>query len=102
MIEDVKELAEREISMKNDWCNMNILSINYQKTKFLPFAIYKDWLPNFSSHTLSNGQQIKSTDNIKYLGITIDQHLRWNVQLNINILKRLTKNIVIISSEKST
>ncbi|EDO33536.1 predicted protein [Nematostella vectensis] len=39
---------------------------------------------------------IKNTNNIKYLGVFIDEHLKWNSQLN-HVNKCLAKNLGIIS-----
>ncbi|KAJ8911463.1 hypothetical protein NQ315_013567 [Exocentrus adspersus] len=59
------------------------LTINYEKTKFLPFACYKNNLPKYDTLTLvSQNTILRSVSNIKYLGVTIDSHLRWDIHSN--------------------
>ena len=80
----------RQFDMKLiiDWFNHNILTINFEKTKFIPFAWYKNNLPKFQSlkiNNISESIEIMSADHIKYLGVTIDKHLRWDIHVR-NVL----------------
>ena len=69
------------------WFDNNLLIINLEKTKYLPFANYKSGLPKnkkididlpFTNNTL---WRIESTDHVKYLGIIIDCNLRWDLHI---------------------
>ena len=81
---DLKNNVENDMKLIIDWFNHNILTINFEKTKFIPFACYKNNLPKFQSlkiNNISESIEIMSADHIKYLGVTIDKHLRWDVHV---------------------
>lgn len=89
--ENLKRKSEIDLCNIFNWFNHKILTINYEKTKFISFASYKNNLPLFETISIANDQnpiQIVSTDHIKYLGITIDQHLRWDIHMT-NTIKLL-------------
>lgn len=78
-----------------DWFNYNKLTINYKKTKFVPFSVYKNTLPEYKTLTInssSNIVNIEAVNHIKYLGVTIDQHLRWDV--HVSNLARTLRSIL--------
>ena len=79
--EHLKQKVESDLSNIFDWFSSKILTINFEKTKFLTFTSYKNSQPNYNViHVKHNNTtvNIASTSYIKYLGITIDSHLRWN------------------------
>ena len=59
------------------------MSLNVQKTVYLTFSIYIDKLPNYHSKNnfkLKIGNtEIQNVTSCKYLGVVIDQHLRWDI-----------------------
>ncbi|CAH1993205.1 unnamed protein product [Acanthoscelides obtectus] len=76
--------------LKN-WFNSRKLSINYSKTHFLPFGSYARHLPNYTNFSFNiNDQkmQINRVPNIKYLGVVLNPHLRWDIHVNY-ILKKV-------------
>ena len=88
--EQVTGLLVIEFSKIQQWLAENLLTLNLDKTKFMCFSIYNKFLPNFQTinlHTfscISNNylnchctQVLQSTVTMKYLGITIDQNLKW-------------------------
>lgn len=82
---DLKHKVEDDFSNIIDWFNHKLLTINFKKTMFLPITCYKNTLPNYDKLIFNkqNGAiEIGSTDKIKYLGITIDKHLRWDYHIN--------------------
>lgn len=87
--DDVYQIAERGLSTVQTWLNLNLLSLNTAKTQFITFSStfvgqpYKD---NIKIHQCSdittNKTQckcptIQRVSTVKYLGIMVDQHLRW-------------------------
>lgn len=88
----VKELAENDLSKIVDWFDHRLLTINYDKTVFLPFACNRNGLPQFTALTVENGMgaslQIGVAQEVKYLGITVDRCLRWDAHVN-NVTKTL-------------
>ena len=87
------------------WLYKNKLSLNIIKTKFIAFSNQSNSIPEQLT-VLINGQQVERSSHIKYLGIFIDENLKWDTHINYvtNKLKYFTfityklKNI--LSSEQ--
>jgi hypothetical protein len=77
------------------WVSSNKLSINKSKTVLLQFH------PNNASHQLSspliylNGKSIVPQDNTKFLGIMIDNRLKWDVHINM-VCKKISSGCFLI------
>ena len=70
----------------NYWLNINKLSINANKTEYLTFSIYKNKQPtNFNLYI--GGNELNKVKSYKYLGMHIDQHLRYDVHINYLVKK---------------
>ena len=73
----------------NNWCALNKLTINIKKTKIMCFGskncIKKFHKPNF----LLNGLLLDCVDSFKYLGITLDPQLNYDLYLS-TILQKVT------------
>lgn len=83
--------AEDGIRNLYSWLNYNLLSINILKTKYITFSISavdrpQNTILKIHGEDCSNSncscEPIQNVDNIKYLGIILDKHLRWNVHCN--------------------
>jgi hypothetical protein len=92
--------ATEDLSKINEWCIANKLNINFNKTKYLNFTLMeKKDVHNLpikihscgNTDNSCNCQMIENKQNIKYLGINIDSHLKWNKHTEIltNYLKRM-------------
>lgn len=55
-----------------------------------PLAVYKGFLPTFTSLKIEKNEQIPETVAIKYLGIVIDQHMRQYLQQIKNVIKQIS------------
>lgn len=89
-----------EICLKKiySWLNISLLSLNVSKTKFLTFTISAGDQPEknkISIHKdtckikdLCDCPFIAKSSCIKYLGIMVDHHLRWNQHIEY-LIKRL-------------
>lgn len=64
------------------WFEVNKLTLSQQKTKYLNFSSNKVGLPDLGILQVTNELKISNTNATKYLGIHIDQHLRWDVHMN--------------------
>lgn len=90
--EDVKIKAEYALALLMNWFNSNLLTVNLNKTYYLTFAIRCNSKPpnNFSITAHSCQKQLPTcscpsitrTDSVKYLGVHIDDGLKWDKQLN--------------------
>lgn len=85
---NLKNIVESDLKRIKQCFDYNLLTINYQKTKYLPFSSYANGLPNFGNLKIDNSTEISESESIKYLGIIIDRHMRWDLQIN-SLVKKL-------------
>lgn len=83
--DELKNRAESDLINVFNWFSHQSLTVNIEKTFFLPFTCYRNSLPSYVKLTLSiDGKvvEIRSKSAHKYLGVTLDSHLRWNVHVD--------------------
>ena len=82
-IMSVQNEAVHSITALNNWFICNKLSLNFSKT------CYRTFFANTAPHCnlIVNGQQIEKVNSCKYLGIIIDDELKWNLHIEIMIQK---------------
>lgn len=112
--DNLKLEIENDLKKIIHWFNSKLLTINFDKTVFVPFSCYMSTLPNYKELNilLDENQSISilSTSSVKYLGIYIDSHLKWDIHVNklINKLRSLLylfntlKDILNIDQLKTT
>ena len=67
-----------ELSMVSEWLKANRLTLNIKKTKFIVFGT-RQRLRQVPPLNLSiNGEQLEQVDNMKYLGVILDQFLTFD------------------------
>jgi Reverse transcriptase (RNA-dependent DNA polymerase) len=118
--ESVSKIAENEMGKVSKWLNVNLLTLNNEKSMYITFTPKKNTQPDntlikihnsncvVTNNTICNCHRLTRTFSTKYLGITIDQHLRWDhhVSTIVNKLRYcLTKfytlrNILTLSNLK--
>ena len=93
----MKSKVETDFIKFLDWCDGMSLSVNTQKTYFMPFAPYKNGLPSYELLQFPRSNEskinIESTQSVKYLGVAIDRHMRWD--LHINKLVKKIRSLII-------
>ena len=82
-----QETMQKYLLIINFWLSINKLSLNVKKTEYLTFSIRCDKLPNNFELNIGN-TRLNNVENYKYLGIYIDQHMRWDFHIN-QIVKKL-------------
>lgn len=95
---DVYILAEKELKKVQKWMCERLLSLNVNKTRFLTFTSTRQDQPSIDSipvHGVSCGGGVGcncpcicKSSNIKYLGIQLDENLKWKQHIEY-IGKRL-------------
>ena len=73
-----------------EWFGDNLLTINAKKSNFITFALSYDMLPeNLNLQIRDNNEVLKlnRVESAKYLGIIIDQFMRWDKH-TFQILKK--------------
>lgn len=94
-INDLYKIAENSFATVKNWMDNNSLSINMEKTKFIHFRIKNTFLTEdlkitvHSSNCLVNNNptnicncvSLDRVSSIKYLGVYIDENLKWNIHI---------------------
>ncbi len=96
---EVQDNASDCLEKVKDWFGNNYLTMNTEKTKFMPFSSYQNTLPTFTKIKIKNSaSEIQRTDSTKYLGVLLDPHLTWRKHIN-SILQKCR---YILSAFKKT
>lgn len=95
----VKNYTTKGINKIKQWLDSYKLTLNISKTKYVAFSITAMSRPDFNCIHIDNlGDDIKEVDFIKYLGVTIDKHLKWDrhvLNLSQNIRKLIYKFFIL-------
>lgn len=88
---ETNKYAEEGFRLVTRWLDRNLLTLNVKKTKYITFSIRSKGQPhqsaiNIKAHYCNNNDncdclKLESTNEIKYLGILIDQSLNWKPQI---------------------
>lgn len=89
--DNLKKKVEKDLELIKSWFDCKLLTVNVSKTKYMTFTCHNYNLPTFDNILLqtSNGNSlvIEPTTSIKYLGVTIDTYLKWDIHIEILIKK---------------
>ena len=90
-IENIIETASIIMTQLTRWFNANKLTLNAEKSSFTLFKSGRKKISNIPNYIEFLDNQIKRTTHIKFLGVTIEENLSWNLHINeiCNKLKRL-------------
>lgn len=117
--ENINLTANADLRTLKNWFDENYLTMNSEKTFFMKYALNNKFTPsnldikihnkNCSNNTTCNEEcrSLKSKETVKYLGIIIDENIKWKEQIQqtitrirklfyvfINIRNLLSKNII--------
>ena len=73
----LKYMMVHDMSLLNNWFKANQLSLNLGKTNLMLF-----WPTNKQMNITLDGSKIPQVHNTKFLGITIDDELNWDMHIN--------------------
>lgn len=97
-----KTLADIELQIKQespkicDWLCANRLTLNTSKTFYQIYSI-TNRLPNLTLHL--NENPISRSESVKYLGVTVDENLKWKTHITTTC-NTIRRNIGVISRAK--
>ena len=81
-IEELITTSKNIMINLNAWFNDNKLSLNIDKTSFIIFRPKRKRFPNLPDHIEYLNFKIKRSSSIKFLGLLLDEHLTWDLQIN--------------------
>lgn len=81
------------LNIVNNWLICNKLSLNLKKTVYITFGLHCDSVPVSLDITIED-TKLNKVEHCKYLGIIIDQNLRWDKHVEFLINK--TKYLIFL------
>ena len=91
--QQLEKLVNTELSKINNWRKSNKLSVNFTKSDYIIFTNKKN---NYKFNIKMDLNTLKRTTETRYLGIIIDQKLKWNKHVNY-IITKITKVSYILT-----
>ncbi len=95
-LEKVTKVLNKELECMSIWFKVNKLSLNVEKTNYM---IFKNNANNVNHKISINGIDIKRVNVTKFLGVHVNDKLKWDVQIN-SVCQKLSKNISILYKVK--
>ena len=86
-LSNLEVVVNQEMSKIANWMSLNKLSINYNKTEFLVISNNNKQL---KLKLMINNKEIKQKQEIKYLGVIIDNKLSWKAHIKL-VCSKLAK-----------
>lgn len=78
---ELKEIILEDFGKFINWFKENKLTLNKEKTVYLPFTSYYNNLPNLGNLNIDGEITIPEAESVRYLGIILDRHFRWNIHI---------------------
>ena len=84
----MRDIVNRYLKIINAWCTENGVKLSTIKTKVIVFSTLNK---KYSVRPITlEGETIEFSDEVKYLGVTYDKHLRWDTHIK-NKCRQATK-----------
>ena len=94
-------IINKELGKISDWLDVNKLSLNISKTKYM---IFHAWQLKINPESLPSlkfyNKQISLVSEFNFLGILFDKHLQWNKHIDCLMIK-LSRTLGILNHLKS-
>ena len=92
-ISDINEIEYKSaIDFISHWCSDNFLEINASKTKEIVFDMRKN--KNSKEPVLINNTSVALIQSYKYLGVTIQENLKWNEHVEVQEKEQIRECIM--------
>ena len=95
----LSDAINKELAHIQEWLNINKLSLNVKKTKFMVFHHRQRRLNNDPVHLTLNGQPIERVRSFNFLGLNLDEHMNWNTHIQVTANK-IARTIGVINRLK--
>ena len=93
----LKWCIEEDLKTLNDWFKANKLTLNLEKSQLL---IYEPPGKKFDEKISFDGIEIKRYNVAKFLGITLDDRFKWDLQFN-NVLLKIKRNLHMLRTSQN-
>lgn len=90
----LQTLAQNNLNLIGTWLNANRLACNVSKTHYMIFTL-NTAVRASPFHLLLNGETLCPTSSTRFLGVIIDNRLRWDAHINL-ICSKISKCIGVI------
>ena len=94
----LQDKIDHFIPAMTKWFLSNRLSLNASKTCFQIFSNFRN-TANIDLNIAINGSQITRKFSVEYLGITVDENLKWDTHIT-NVSLKISRNLGIIGRVK--
>ena len=99
-IEHVYDQINSELGNIQEWLNINKLSLNVKKSKFMIFHHYQRNINNITPRLKINSETIEKVSEFNFLGLTIDEHLSWKPHV-LKISDKIARTLGIMCRLKN-
>ena len=91
--DDILRKGQVIMEQMNNWFVANKLTLNAKKSSFIIFKSTRSKINNLPDKFLFNNTEIMRSNSIKYLGLTLDEHLTFNLHIQnvCNSIRRYFK-----------
>ena len=88
----LEQKANTSLKIFNNWLLSNKLSLNCEKTHYLPFANQSKEIENSQLNINIGNQHIQRKLHTKFLGLHLQDNLKWDIHIN-NVIKKMNSTI---------
>ena len=93
-LKQLNKKVNRDLKLIAEWVRANKLSLNVKKIEIIIFKLRNKMITKHLNFQLS-GQKIKPTNQVKHLGVILQQDLHWNKYLS-NLGKKLSRSVDLL------
>ena len=97
-LKEIEKTVNEELKKLSLWLNINRLALNVGKTNFVIFRANRPLTHNVT--LIMNRKALAQKEHIKYLGILMDEHLKWTPQISA-VSKKISRGIGILAKLKN-
>ena len=91
---DLQAIINDDLQSLSHWLNNNLLTLNYDKTKFMIFTNRQRSTPSDINITINNKTVLQATS-FKYLGLTLTPDLSWQQHID-NMITKINRRLGVL------
>ena len=95
----LSQVINNELKEIQKWLELNKLSLNVKKTKYMIFHNHQRDIINHTPKLELNGEPLVRVEDFNFLGLTIDQHMTWNAHIQ-KISNKISRSLGVMNRLK--